>query len=58
MSASSISEKNPPDSFTTWARNASPPFQVALRQHIETSFHHRSQADDLIRFYQRIGGGA
>jgi colanic acid/amylovoran biosynthesis glycosyltransferase len=39
-------------------RDAWTPLQVALRQHIETSFHHRSQADDLIRFYQRIGGGA
>jgi colanic acid/amylovoran biosynthesis glycosyltransferase len=33
------------------------PSQIALRQHIESNFHHRIQADALIRFYQRIGGG-
>ena len=31
--------------------------QIALRQHIETRFHHRSQAEALIRRYQQLGGG-
>lgn len=39
-------------------RDAWTPIQVALRQHIETSFHHRLQADALIRFYETIGGRA
>lgn len=34
------------------------PSQIALRQHIETCFHHRTQAEDLIRRYRQLGGGA
>ncbi len=39
------------------SRDGWEPSQIALRQHIETSFHHRIQAEALIRIYQRIGGG-
>lgn len=39
-------------------RDAWTPIQVALRQHIETSFQHRNQAEALVQFYHRIGGGA
>lgn len=38
-------------------RNDWEPAQIALRQHIETSFNHRIQAEALVRFYQHIGGG-
>jgi len=34
------------------------PSQIALRQHIETSFHNRTQATELVRLYERFRGHA
>ncbi len=39
-------------------RNAWEPSQIALRQHIEASFHNRSQATELVRLYERFRGDA
>lgn len=37
------------------SRDAWEPSQIALRQHIETSFHHRQQAEALVRVYEHVG---
>jgi colanic acid/amylovoran biosynthesis glycosyltransferase len=37
------------------SRDAWEPSQIALRQHIETSFHHRQQAEALLRVYENVG---
>lgn len=36
------------------SRHAWEPSQIALRQHIETSFHNRSQAAHLVRLYEQF----
>ncbi len=40
------------------SRDAWEPSQIALRQHIETSFHHRQQAEALLRVYENVGARA
>jgi colanic acid/amylovoran biosynthesis glycosyltransferase len=57
-----LSEERDTDAMATnlirvWeSRDDWEPSQIALRQHIETSFHHRIQADALLRVYERVGG--
>jgi colanic acid/amylovoran biosynthesis glycosyltransferase len=37
------------------SRDAWKPSQIALRQHIEMSFHHHQQAEALVRVYEQVG---